>query len=165
MINSLVPAVVIGIGATLILDLWSVLLKRVFGIATLNVPLIGRWVGSMARGQFIHRPITATAPVAGEQAIGWAVHFAIGVLYAGIFVALSGPEWVRHPTVGPAVLLGIAIVVAPFFVMQPAMGAGFAASHLPEPQMARLRSLSSHAIFGIGLYLSAVAFVALTAWQ
>jgi len=163
MINSFAPAVMIGIGATLILDLWSILLNRVFGIATLNVSLIGRWVGSMARGRFIHRPITATAPVAGEQAIGWAVHFAIGVFFAAIFVALSGPQWLGHPTVAPALLFGIVTVVAPFFVMQPAMGAGFAASRLPEPQLARLKSLSSHAVFGVGLYLSALGLAALSA--
>jgi hypothetical protein len=45
----------------------------------------------------------------------------------------------------------------PFFVMQPAMGAGIAASRTPTPWRNRLRSLATHAVFGCGLYLSAAA--------
>ena len=36
--------------------------------------------------------------------------------------------------------------------MQPGMGAGIAASRTPRPAAARLHSLVTHAIFGIGLY-------------
>jgi hypothetical protein len=40
--------------------------------------------------------------------------------------------------------------------MQPAMGAGIAASRTPNPSAARLRNLATHTVYGIGLYLSAV---------
>jgi len=33
------------------------------------------------------------------------------------------------------------------------MGAGIAACRMPDPNTARLQSLLTHAIFGIGLYL------------
>ena len=69
-----------------------------------------------------------------------------------------GPGWLRHPTIGPALALGIATVAAPFFVMQPGMGMGVAASRAPRPAAARLQSLLTHAIFGAGLYATA-AFV------
>jgi hypothetical protein len=36
--------------------------------------------------------------------------------------------------------------------MQPGMGLGIAASRAPDPRAARLRSLTTHAIFGLGLY-------------
>ncbi len=49
-------------------------------------------------------------------------------------------------------LIGIGSVAAPFFVMQPAMGAGIAASRTPRPAIARLHSLVTHAVFGLGLY-------------
>ena len=58
--------------------------------------------------------------------------------------------------------LGLVTIVAPWFVMQPAMGAGIAASRTPHPWSARLRNLATHAVYGIGLYLSAVALV--TIW-
>jgi Protein of unknown function (DUF2938) len=51
--------------------------------------------------------------------------------------------------------VGLFTVVAPFFVMQPGMGVGIAASKTPKRGMARLRSIVTHAVFGVGLYGSA----------
>ena len=56
--------------------------------------------------------------------------------------------------IGPALLVGIGTVVAPFLLMQPGMGAGVAASRTPRPAAARVQSLVTHAIFGLGLYAS-----------
>jgi DUF2938 family protein len=42
--------------------------------------------------------------------------------------------------------------VAPFLLMQPGMGAGIAASRTPRPVAARLQTLVTHGIFGLGLY-------------
>jgi hypothetical protein len=50
-------------------------------------------------------------------------------------------------------LVGIGTVAAPFLLMQPGMGAGMAASRTPAPNAARLQSLLTHAVFGLGLYL------------
>jgi Protein of unknown function (DUF2938) len=44
----------------------------------------------------------------------------------------------------------------PFFIMQPGLGAGIAASRTPKPNASRLRSVVSHFVFGVGLYASAV---------
>jgi hypothetical protein len=41
--------------------------------------------------------------------------------------------------------------------MQPAMGAGLAGSRTPDPRATRLRNLAMHAVYGIGLYVAAVA--------
>jgi hypothetical protein len=43
--------------------------------------------------------------------------------------------------------------VFPFFIMQPSFGLGVAASRTPDPTQARLKSLATHTIFGLGLYL------------
>lgn len=57
----------------------------------------------------------------------------------------------------PALVLGIATVAVPLFLIQPAMGAGFASSKTPTPGKNCLRSVISHAVFGVGLYLAGVA--------
>jgi len=44
-------------------------------------------------------------------------------------------------------------VVFPFFIMQPLLGLGIAASRTPKPTQARLKSLGTHAVFGVGLYM------------
>ncbi|MGB3089355.1 MAG: DUF2938 family protein, partial [Chitinophagaceae bacterium] len=65
-------------------------------------------------------------------------------------------EWTKHPVILPAIFIGIVTVVAPFFILQPGMGLGIAASKTPNPNKARLKSLLTHFIYGIGLYLSAL---------
>jgi hypothetical protein len=155
-VEFVVRAIVIGIGASLVLDLWAVGLKRLFGIHGLSYPMVGRWLGHMRSGRFVHDSIGKAEPVRGEAVIGWGAHFATGILFAALLLGFVGLGWARQPTVLPALILGLATIVIPFFIMQPGMGAGIAASKMPKPGIARLRSLISHAVFGFGLYFSAL---------
>ncbi|HEU4781614.1 MAG TPA: DUF2938 family protein, partial [Steroidobacteraceae bacterium] len=50
---------------------------------------------------------------------------------------------------------GVGTVLAPFFIMQPAMGVGIAARRTPRPGAARIQSLVTHVVFGLGLYITA----------
>ncbi|MCG2596221.1 MULTISPECIES: DUF2938 domain-containing protein [Burkholderiales] len=150
----LLRAVLIGVGATLVMDLWALLLKRLFNAPSLDYAMVGRWIGHLPRGRLTHPGIARSAPIAGERAIGWIAHYAIGVLFALLLLALWGPAWAARPTLLPALIVGIATVAAPFLILQPGMGAGIAASRMPKPGVARLRSLMAHASFGIGLYLA-----------
>ncbi len=153
--DTLIQATLIGAGATAVMDLWGVARARAFGMPAPDYALVGRWIGWMPRGRFRHASIKAAAPVPGEKAIGWIAHYAIGIAFAGVLLALWGLEWARQPSLGPALLVGIGSVAAPFLVMQPGMGAGIAASRTPRPNAARLQSLVTHAVFGLGLFLSA----------
>jgi hypothetical protein len=148
-------SILIGIGATAFMDAWLVLLKRM-GIPTLNFALIGRWVGHLLRGQFAHAAIAKSVPIRGELAWGWLTHYAVGVVFATVLVGMQGADWLRSPTLLPALLVGICTVAAPLLVMQPAMGSGFAASRTPTPFKNCLRSVANHTVFGLGLYLSAL---------
>ena len=147
-------ALVIGLGATVLMDVWVIIRTRLLHVPAMSYALVGRWLAYMPRGRFRHDPIAATPPVRGERAIGWIAHYATGVAFAAGLLAIFGVDWVRHPTLGPALMVGIGSVAAPFLLMQPALGAGIAASRTPRPASARLQSLLTHAIFGFGLYLS-----------
>lgn len=155
--NDLLMICFIGIGATGTMDLWCILRKRVLGIAPPNYGLVGRWMAYMLHGQFRHASIKASTSKRGEHIIGWTAHYLIGITFAALLLALWGKPWFHTPTPGPALIIGIGTVVAPFLIMQPGMGAGFAASQTPRPALARLHSLINHAVFGVGLYTSAVA--------
>jgi len=155
--QDLARVALIGIGATATMDAWLWLLKRL-GLPTLNFALVGRWVGHLARGTWAHEAIGKAAPVRGELALGWLTHYAVGVAFAGLLVALCGMAWADQPRLLPALLVGLATVAAPWLVMQPAMGAGIASSRTPAPVRNALRSLANHAVFGAGLYLAA-AFI------
>ena len=152
----LLAAVVIGVGATLLIDVWALVLKRAFAIPSLDLCLLGRWVLHMPGGVFVHERIAAAPPKRHECAAGWVTHYAIGTGLALVFVMLTSGTWLARPTLLPALVFGIVTTAAPFFVMQPALGLGIASSRTPHPARARLKSLMTHTVFGLGLYLSAV---------
>lgn len=155
MLDLIIRAVPIGIGATAMLDIYALMLKRLFGIPSANWAMVGRWTGHFPRGRFVHASIAAADPITGERAIGWTAHYLIGIGFAVLLLATYGRDWANEPTLVPALIVGLATVIAPFFLMQPAMGSGIAASKTPNPGAARIRSVGSHLIFGIGLFAAA----------
>jgi hypothetical protein len=153
--NYIFGAITIGIGASLIMDLWNLFLKLTFSIPSLNYCLLGRWFCHLLEGTIRHASITAAPQKPFECSIGWIAHYTIGIVFALVFVLASG-GWITQPTLLPALLYGIGTVVFPLFIMQPSFGLGFAASKTPKPTQARLKSLMTHTIFGVGLYVCAL---------
>mgnify|MGYP001367850026 FL=1 len=155
-LDHVLGAAAVGVGATLVMDLWNLFLKVAFGIPSLDLCLLGRWVGHMPAGTFRHERISGATPKAGECVIGRIAHYGIGVGLAGALALLTSGESLLRPSPGPAVLFGIVTVVFPFFLMQPALGLGLASARTPDPARARLKSLMSHAAFGLGLWVAAL---------
>jgi hypothetical protein len=110
----------------------------------------------MPGGTFRHARITAAPQKPFECTVGWVAHYTIGVTFALALVVLTSGDWLARPTLLLALLYGIGTVVFPFFIMQPSLGFGIAASRTPKPVQARLKSLATHTVFGVGLYLSAL---------
>jgi hypothetical protein len=153
----LLRGVLLGVAASALMDLWALVLRRAFQIPTLDYSLLGRWIGHMPRGRFAHDRIGDARPVPGERALGWAAHYSIGIAFALLLLGIWGLDWARSPTLWPALLIGLGTTAAPWFVMQPAMGVGFAASKSANPRTTRLRNLATHSVYGVGLYLAAIA--------
>ena len=147
-----VRGVLIGVGATAVLDLWIALLKVAFGVPSRSWALVGRWIGHFPRGQFVHASIGKAAPIRYELALGWAFHYFVGALYGLLLIAIGGPAWARQPSPVLALAVSLLMLVAPLFVMGPAMGDGIAAAKSPNPTAARWRALMNHAVFAVGLY-------------
>jgi Protein of unknown function (DUF2938) len=154
--TDILGAIAMGIGATLLMDLWNLFLKRTFSIPSLNYCLLGRWLRHMPGGTLRHANITASPQKPLECTVGWIAHYTIGVVFALVFVVCTSGDWLARPTVLPALLYGIGTVVFPFFIMQPSLGLGIAASRTPNPPQARLKSLVTHIVFGVGLYVCAL---------
>lgn len=150
----LARSVALGVGATLVMDAWAALLRRL-GIPSLNFALLGRWLGHLPEGRFVHEAIARAAPVKGELVIGWVAHYSIGITFAALLLAIFGLRWAHAPTLTPALFIGVVTVVAPLFILQPALGAGIASRNTPTPLLNSLKSLATHAVYGLGLYLSA----------
>lgn len=149
-----VRIMLIGAGATLVMDVWAALLRR-FGVPSLDFAWLGRWLGHLPEGRWFHARIADAAPVRGERVIGWCAHYAIGMTFTALLLGVYGLSWARSPSPWPALLFGVATVVAPLFVLQPALGAGIASSRTASPWFNRLKSLLTHVVFGLGLYLAA----------
>ena len=148
--------VIIGAGATVVMDAWLLLLSRA-GLLASNFALIGRLLAHLARGEWVRHGIARAPAIQGEALLGWLSHYVIGIIFAALLVLAAGVEWVKTPTFLPALFAGVISVLAPLFVLQPAMGAGIASSRTPAPLPNLLKSLANHVVFGVGLYLAALA--------
>lgn len=151
-----INSILIGVGATIVMDLWALFQRNFLGLASLDYKLVGRWIGHFQKGCFKHANIKEAPSIKGESIIGWSAHYSIGIIFAALLLLIEGSEWAQHPTFLPALTIGIVTIVAPFFIMQPGMGAGMAASKTPNPNLSRLLSLAAHTFFGIGLYIGAL---------
>jgi len=152
----LVKGVVVGFGATVLMDLWAILLWKVFGQSRPNWAPVGRWFWHLKNGVVFHDDIGKAEPYAHELALGWVSHYAVGILYGLILALIVGDGWFAAPTFLPAWILGIVTVGAGWFLLQPGLGIGVAASKLPNANKVRVLNLVSHTVFALGLFGTAL---------
>lgn len=157
MLEFLLLSMVIGAGGTVALDIWNLLLHRIFGMPLPPWHLVGRWFAGLPSGKLVHSKGIGESPVvANELAIGWVMHYLVGMLFAAILLALWGMEWAAAPTFLPPLIVGLVTVGAGWFILQPGMGVGVACSGAPNPSIARLNNVAGHVVFAIGMYLAAL---------
>jgi Protein of unknown function (DUF2938) len=151
--NIILRIVVIGIGATIAVDIWG-FIQSLFKIKSLDYRYVGRWIANFPKGKFYHKDIMMTPPVRSELLIGWMTHYLIGITFSFLLILVYGKEWLEKPLYYPTIVIGLITVIAPFIIMQPALGFGIASSKLPKPNIRRLKSLLTHLIYGVGLYIT-----------
>ncbi len=147
----------------IVIDLWAFLLKR-FGISSLNFAFLGRWIGHLPDGRWTHESIAKAAPIRGELGgdgmAGSLIPSELPSQHSLLAVNGSGVG-AKSITLLPALIIGIVTGVAPLFILQPALGAGIASSKTPKPVFNSIKSLTTHTVFGLGLYWSALATASL----
>lgn len=144
--------VLIGIGGTVAMDLWALLLNRVAGQGMPNWAFVGRWVGGLFRGRVFHESIGDAPPVQGELALGWAFHYFVGVVYGIVFALIVGRAWIDVPVFWPAWIWGIVTISGGWFLLQPGMGLGWALSKTEAPWTGRIMGLIAHTVFALGMW-------------
>lgn len=137
------------------MDVSGFVQARVFGLASLDYGLVGRWLGHMLQGRFRHASIMAAPPIRNERLMGWVFHYITGIVFAMVLIGVNGPAWICNPMLVPALVMGLVNVIAPFFIMQPALGFGVAGLKTGAPSVARRRSVTEHLTFGLGLFVAA----------
>lgn len=152
----IIRTLVMGVLATLSMDILGLILKYTFKIPPANWTLIGRWFASLPDGLFFHEDIAQSPSKAFETTIGWIAHYVIGIAYAAVLLVWPGPDWLQAPTVLPPLVIGWVTVGAGWFVLQPGMGAGWAASKRANKWQIRGLNILGHTVFGLGLYAAAL---------
>ena len=141
-----------GVAGTVAMDLWALVLSAL-GQPRPNWAMPGRWLGHVARGRVFHDDIGAAEPVAGERALGWALHYGVGVIYGVAFVLLAGWDWVESPSFLPLWGFSLLTIAAGWFLLHPGMGLGWAASKTPNPWKVRVMGLVAHTVFAVGMWV------------
>lgn len=145
-------AVVSGVFATVVLDLWQRLVHATAGIPPANWAFVGRWFAYIPRGRLVHRPIADTPAVEGELALGWTLHYLIGVIYGFAYLGLMVYGLGRPPSLLNGAVFGACSVVIPWFILQPGLGIGIMGRKTPKPAIPIFNAFANHVVYGIALY-------------
>lgn len=148
--------VCMGIGGTVFMDLWAIILHRLFGQSAPDWRPVGRWFWHLSKGTIFHDTIAQAQPYRHEHALGWISHYAVGILYGIILALVVPPEWFAAPSFLLPWIVGIVTVAAGWFLLQPGLGIGWAASKTPNPAKVRILNLVAHTVFALGMYAVAL---------
>jgi len=147
--------VLLGIIATVTMDVLSVAAIKLRLIAPLPPHLIGRWFASVARGQVLHGDIAQVSPIQHEMAVAVPVHYAIGVTLALMYLLACSTFGLspRSPVTAP--VFALCTNLLPWLLMFPAMGYGWFGVHGPTGTRLFASSFLTHCFYGLGLRLGA----------
>lgn len=141
--KTFISVLLIGVIATSLMDIVGLLL-HLAGYYKIDWHLLGRWFGHILQGDFIYKNIPQSAPISHEVLLGWTAHYLVGFIYSAAYYFLVTLNWKKKPPGYTALLFAWAMMVFPFFVLQPAMGIDGKNS---------LMTFLLHTAFGIGLWL------------
>ena len=155
--TALLPSgILMGLLATIAMDLWALALNRFAKEPLPNWAMPGRWVGHLPRGTVFHDKIADATSIQGELTIGWVFHYAVGITYGIVLALIMGPAWLAQPSFTPAFIFSIATIGFGWFLLQPGLGLGWAASKTPNPWKVRSMNIAAHSIFACGLWVGAL---------
>ena len=147
--------VLLGIIATVTMDVLSVAAIKLRLIAPLPPHLIGRWFASVARGQVLHGDIAQVSPIQHEMAVAVPVHYAIGVTLALTYLLACSTLGLSPRSPVTALVFALCTNLLPWLLKFPAMGYGWFGAHGPTGTRLFASSFLTHCFYGLGLWLGA----------
>lgn len=148
----LLKILVSGAIATAALDISVLTVRALPGFPVTNWGKVGRWLTRLPFGEFVLRNPGDIQPNLAERSIGWTFHYAIGIVYAALYIGAVSVSGLEEPTLVSGIVFGLATIVAPWLIFQPAMGVGMFARLAPRPNLVRLHNLCMHTLFGVALF-------------
>lgn len=148
--------IAMGLGGTIFMDIWAMILHRFFGEPAPNWGPVGRWFWHLPKGRVFHDSIANAEAYRHEVVLGWISHYAVGILYGIILTLIVPAGWFAGPTFTLPFVVGIVTVGAGWFLLQPGLGIGWAASKVANPSKVRALNLVAHTVFALGMYAIAL---------
>lgn len=157
-IVSVTSGVLVGVAATVTMDLLASLFQRIGLTVGAKGQWVGRWYLGMARGRFVHSNIAETPEQPGERRAALIGHYVIGIVLAVLYI--GGALWLDlSPGALPVALgYGLATCVFPWFLLFPAMGFGVFGLKGPSELRMLATSVINHLSYGFGLWWSSLVF-------
>ncbi len=155
----LVEMILMGVLATLVMDLLAILLAKMKMIhPPIGPRVVGRWTLYMLRGKFAHEDINKTPALRGEKTAATVAHYLIGIALAGAYLLLELTEPTIRDQPWMPLIFGIVTVFLPWFWLYPSLGLGYVALKAPTRSPYIVTSLVNHTDFGLGLMIWVVFF-------
>ena len=152
-------SLVVGIGSTLILDLWVTLVKKVAGIPPTDWGMVGRWLTGILRGNLVLDNRITRAPGTIEKMTGWIFHYLIGIADALLLLVFWGTRFALQPSLLPVFIIGVVVsTFAGLALLMPAMGGGFFGRKLPNQMFMIIYIVVAHIAFAIVQYVFAILY-------
>jgi len=153
----------VGVGSTILLDLWVTLVEKATSIPPTNWGIVGRWIIGIPNGHWTLDTSVNHEPTVTEKVLGWLFHYIVGIAYAVLIILLFGAGFIDSPSIMPVIIVGLILsTLAGLAILMPALGGGFMGRLIPNWFATFIYLVIAHAIFAIGQYGFAQWFVTLT---
>jgi hypothetical protein len=153
----LILGTLLGIVATLVMDLSNKWLAGTGFIGKSDPRFLGRVFYQWAHGRFVHSSPAAIPQISREYLYGTVGHYAIGAVLATAYLLISRALWGNVEWRLPAVGYGVATSVFAWFLLFPSVGFGLFGTKAPPKIQVFRTSFVNHVWFGVGLSLGAFA--------
>jgi len=147
----------IGILATIAMDVWQFLLYALVKIPRPDWAALGRWVLGMSDLGLVQLSLTSLPKRNNEAFLGWCLHYLVGISYAAFYVYML--SMLHFSALGLALGLAVLSLLIPWCIVMPCTGYGFFASAAPKPMLVRIYNLMTHLLFFFALFLAARFFL------
>lgn len=149
----------VGVGSTVVLDLWVQVAKKVTGLPPTDWGVVGRWLKGLLQGHLFLNSADTRIITGTEKLLGWAFHYLVGIAYALLLLVFAGTDFIVHPTIMPVFIIGVCISsIAGLMVLTPCLGGGFCARKVENQKAIIVYVIVAHVLFALGQYFFSVIY-------
>ena len=150
----IIEIVLMGVFATLVMDIGEEIFKTLFSITKSMEPNhLGRWILNMFRGVFIHDNIQTANPFRFEIPVAISFHYFTGIFLGGIFLWLKNNIKILPSSMYMGLVYGWSTIFLPGLIMFPALGFGFFGLGIHNGINNVISIVIAHSFYGLGITL------------